>query len=571
MAKGAFYPAFIAAASGVGIPLKMAEQAVYLAASAVLASLIRSRAVGTALFAALAFVPVAWTVELARVIREGLYLGLSLGTLGAAAAIATAPTGRSAAWRGAGLGLVGGAFWLTREEGVWLAPAVAAVLALGAWRTGWRPTVRPVVAAGLAWGVLVGGNVALNRQVYGVAETVDVRSSAFRHAYGAISRIQHERWQPYVVFPADARALAYRVSPAARELRPFFDGPGGEAWRQTGCRDLPERDCSEILSPWFQWALRDAVQQAGHYRTARDAERFYGELGREIDAACQSGEIACLAARATLAAPFRWSDVTEAVGPAGSLVAMLATLGGTAIRSDPSLGSPGDVEGFAEMVGPVARRPVVLIEIMGRLSGGGSVRVQPVRAVPEWTSTTALDAADGFTLSTDCPAADCALVVSAGGQDVATLPLASLPPRLVTPAVTLDLVRVRQVPLHGGSLRGGRVVLAVTRAIGRGYALLGPVLLLAGGLGVVLTVAWRRDLVRTPLFALVLGSLVAVAGRIALLAYVHVTAIPSVNLLYLSPAIPLAIVFGVGGAALLVACGRAWWSRFSATAWPARP
>ena len=67
-------------------------------------------------------------------------------------------------------------------------------------------------------------------------------------------------------------------------------------------------------------ALRDAVQQAGHYATAREAERFYKALAQEIDAACDTTQIPCLPPRATLTAPFRWSDLVDALGPASSRV-----------------------------------------------------------------------------------------------------------------------------------------------------------------------------------------------------------------------------------------------------------
>ncbi len=38
------------------------------------------------------------------------------------------------------------------------------------------------------------------------------------------------------------------------------------------------------------WALRDAVQAAGHYRTAVEARAFYRQLADEVDRACDAGE-----------------------------------------------------------------------------------------------------------------------------------------------------------------------------------------------------------------------------------------------------------------------------------------
>src|SRR5882757_2890231 len=81
LAKGIGYPSFILAAFAAGIPLKIAEQVLYLTASGLAAwlawRLTRNRWLPFLLFGCLAFNPVLWTPSLARVIREGSYIGLS--------------------------------------------------------------------------------------------------------------------------------------------------------------------------------------------------------------------------------------------------------------------------------------------------------------------------------------------------------------------------------------------------------------------------------------------------------------------------------------------------------------
>jgi len=75
LAKGVGYPAFILAAFGAGVPLKIAEQLLYLGACGFSAWLVRRlsgrRWLPFVLFAVLAFSPLMWTAELARVVREG--------------------------------------------------------------------------------------------------------------------------------------------------------------------------------------------------------------------------------------------------------------------------------------------------------------------------------------------------------------------------------------------------------------------------------------------------------------------------------------------------------------------
>src|ERR1700730_7191299 len=81
LAKGMFYPLFIVIAFWTSLPLKIAEQSVYLVVSALTAGVVRHRArnsrLSLILFALLAFNPVPWNVSLARVLRQGLYMSLS--------------------------------------------------------------------------------------------------------------------------------------------------------------------------------------------------------------------------------------------------------------------------------------------------------------------------------------------------------------------------------------------------------------------------------------------------------------------------------------------------------------
>ncbi len=188
--KGMGYPAFILAAFVAGIPLKIAEQLTYLAAAGVSAWLVwrltRRQWLAFALFAILAFNPILWRPELARVIREGLYISLSLAVV-MLAGVVLLQSKQGALARNVraplliALGLVGGLYWLTREEGVWLVPALT-VLLVGAAVTTWRerdpvgrPSARIIMRAGAA------GLLALAAFA---APLVAVAAMNYRH-YGA--------------------------------------------------------------------------------------------------------------------------------------------------------------------------------------------------------------------------------------------------------------------------------------------------------------------------------------------------------------------------------------------------
>jgi hypothetical protein len=208
LAKGMLYPMFIIMAFWASVPLKIAEQVVYLVACAMTAGVVRKQ-VGSGLldvilFALLAFNPVFWNLQLARVIREGLYGSLSLAVVTLVVMIAFPPSRganlklRRSVFRGFSLGSVSAAFWLTREEGISLLPAVAVVMAvalLGILYPQWIPITEReaspqrsahlrAIALPLALALfiftaadwLVAG---LNYRLYVIFETSELRSKSF--------------------------------------------------------------------------------------------------------------------------------------------------------------------------------------------------------------------------------------------------------------------------------------------------------------------------------------------------------------------------------------------------------
>jgi hypothetical protein len=154
LAKGMFYSMFMVLAYWAAVPLKIAEQLVYLAVSAVAAGAVRrysnSNRLALQLFGLLAFNPVFWNLHLARVIRQGLYVSLSLAVITLVVTIAFPMTSnRSNFWRhiafpGVSLGFFATGYWLTREGGIWLFPPAAVIIAvamLGVFRPSWAEPV----------------------------------------------------------------------------------------------------------------------------------------------------------------------------------------------------------------------------------------------------------------------------------------------------------------------------------------------------------------------------------------------------------------------------------------------
>ena len=582
LAKGMFYPLFVLVAFVSAIPLKIAEQMVYLGASALIARVVAGRSgserLSLFLFAALAFNPVLWSAPLARVMREGIYLSLCLATVTLVLAISFPhPDGvrRGSSWKLAiALGLVGAALWLTREEGFWLVPASAVPLAIMIFQVGrLRPIVSRLKPLGVSLTVFTAVLVlvaATNATFYGVFRLTDFQSGNFIEAYGAISRISPATWRRYVVFPKDSRLHAYDVSPAARELRPYLDGEGGRNWRDVGCSQTKTTDCPEILSGWFMWALRDATTWAGHYIKAPEADRFYKRLANEINDACDTGKLSCLPRRVTMLPPFRWHYLTDAIGPAGAAAELLFHLSEGRIGAPPSEGEDAILRIFSNIVGGIAPKtagPNTVIRGWAGsafaipklyVAGGGTQGsrstvelLDPAYLAPPFRELKAVQ----FVVTTDCPVGQCSLVVT-DGADEARIPLNALASQtMVSGHVQVSTDSSGRGHLRDTApdpkLRRQAIQVRIAAVIARIYWFATPVLSVLATLGIGLCL-WlrRRHAVSWPLLALCFTSLVAVSSRVALLAYMDVSSIPGVSLLYVSPASPFVIVFAVIGSYL---------------------
>ena len=546
-----------------------------------------------AFFALLAFNPLLWNQWLAHVLREGLYVGLSLAVFGLLTLVSfpelrTNPHSvvRNAIL-GVGLGIVGAAYWLTREEGIWLLPASLVLIAMGLIRIAIISGTRRsdiaafsrksedlrALAITLAIGAVVfAGGIGLvagmNWAHYGVFETNEFKSASFLRAYGAVTRIRHDKWQRFVDFPTDARQRAYAVSPAARELAPSLDGEIGRSWQQGGCSYYPDiQPCTEILGGWFIWALRDSAAAAGHHSSAREASRFYNRLAREINAACDNGRIPCLSPRATLMPPFRWEFLGETITSAEAFSTMMFTMGKGEVGSYPSFGTPPEIAIFADLTGGVAPPPWdgrVLMHVEGwaaALSSSPILDVLPhtqqviqksitMSPAPDVTAVLPNLRSVRFTLQSNCPINDCDLAVKSNEEHV-SVPFRVLvhgavvnDPSLI---VYLDHVSVEDNPTkHSDQLRTMKMRIAHFMALA--YAKSCRTLAIVAFLSLVVSfLRVRRSSSSLPLLAIGLGSFVAVGTRIALLSYIDATSFRMRFVNYPLPASPFVIIFAVVG------------------------
>jgi hypothetical protein len=303
LAKGPFYPMWIAASFRLGVPLLLGQHLLYALACAVfvsgLAPALRAKHWRAFLFTALLFNPASYdALAMTRVTREGVYPALTLLVLGTAAGSILrlgGSRGGSAGW-GLALGASSAAFWLCREERAWIAPALLLMVAGLVVRerpVPWRRLAGTLAVSFAPFLVLVGGVQAENFVRYRAFVVTELTEGPFQQAYAALARVSHEGFRPYVPLPVKTRAQIYAVSSSFAELRPFLEGAAGQAWTSVGCSSIWV--CDDIAGGWMLWALRDSAAAAGKYRDAARAADYWRAVASEVNAACDAGRLACSA------------------------------------------------------------------------------------------------------------------------------------------------------------------------------------------------------------------------------------------------------------------------------------
>ena len=361
LAKGPMFPLFIAAMFWIGLPLMLAQQLLYAGACAAvtraLAPWLRPAAAQFSLYALLLCNPMSYEAgNLSRLMRQNLYTPLGLLVIAGLVwlfARRREPWLRQAA-PAALAGLALGCFWLTREESVWLLPAVGLLLfglalSLGReLRERWRPlavSLALLTTAALLPILIV---CSLNQRHYGWFGTVEFQSREFKAAYGALTRLQAGPVLLQVPVTRQMREQAYELSPAFARLRPYLEGFVSDNWSEKNLFAGAER---QIRGGWFVWALRDAMAGAGLAPDAGTALRHYQLIADELNAACDSGRVAARPPRtgflppleATLARP-----LAEGAVEFGGY--FLSFKGYTAYTSD-SLGDYAELKPFRDLVG----------------------------------------------------------------------------------------------------------------------------------------------------------------------------------------------------------------------------
>ncbi|QCB46340.1 hypothetical protein [Hydrogenophaga sp. PAMC20947] len=295
--KGMGYPYILVINSLIGIPITLTLSILYLASCAAFAFSLRKcglqKFAAIVLFALLLFQPVLFPT---RIIRDNIYTTLLLFSTSGLILIALHEVDRH---RNAILGVSGislGMLFITREEGIWVVPAIIFLTIyslFASWRNG-----KSILGFSKSVGIFIAflsvpplTTASINWYVYGVFQDVDIKNKSYVSALNSLYKVRVGNEIQFIPVHEKKRDAIYRISPAFKELQPFFEDIG-KHWTVHGCA-VYKHTCGDYAGGWFMWAFRKGVSSLGYYETPASAAQYYDRIVNEIEIACDEGKIDC--------------------------------------------------------------------------------------------------------------------------------------------------------------------------------------------------------------------------------------------------------------------------------------
>ena len=190
------------------------------------------------------------------------------------------------------LGLSFSFFWYTREEGIWILPAllllVICVGGLMIHRDGWSTLGATIlhcfVVPGVVLAICTSALLLMNNHFYGAPVVRDIKAKQFKHAYNGLLRIKSEELLEDVHVTRKTLRKLYELSPKMKELKPHLEYTAENVPFFGG----------QLRAAIFIFAVRDATAAAGYYdQDAAETLEFYKELGDELEALCDIDQVEC--------------------------------------------------------------------------------------------------------------------------------------------------------------------------------------------------------------------------------------------------------------------------------------
>jgi hypothetical protein len=374
LVKAPLYPIFIAANYLSGLQFKSMEHSVYILACVVFyIALLRSsvnRYVALLPFLFLLFNP----YHHGNVERGWFYAAITFLVIAGLQYLISrrSITGQLKPYHMFLLGLSLACLYLTREEVIWIYPALVAACVLLFWQHGIGKTVQNMAKAlpGLVLGLLlpVIAVMGANYHKYGFFGVTDTSLKEFKSAIKLMKSVRAGEDVPYVDVTKESLEKMVEVSPALATFKPYLLGVIGRQWGGLMCKRHTEA-CNEIGGGYFFWALRDSVEATGSFQSFEKFQAVFSKISEEMNAACSSGSLDCSRMVWPHRYPIRMDRIDDYLAKLPGFTHYMLT------------GLNGRVPGYGLPVGPEER-----LETFKRLSNSSLMPTpkQPVFTVSGW-------------------------------------------------------------------------------------------------------------------------------------------------------------------------------------------
>ena len=310
--KGFFYPAFIGVSVFTHLPLRMLEGILICLSSFYFISFLGFSKVSKntllILFGLIVFYPLQYGANDFRLLRDTIYPQLLLCIFTSLFYIVYFLQTSSSNlvkyyFHNVIFVLAIFSFWNTREEGVWILPAlsflVIVLIIISLKFNNFKKLLVLTSFSLLLFGSLDIALKCFNKYYYDYYIATTFKDTNFQSAYGSLHRIDNNKLL-YNSVTHDEWNTLFKVSPSVAELKNYINGPGYDSWSKMACEaiktqglNINESGCNNEMPVGFlMFSLLDGIWSIG-YRTPKQISDFMRKVASEIDFACDSKVIDC--------------------------------------------------------------------------------------------------------------------------------------------------------------------------------------------------------------------------------------------------------------------------------------
>lgn len=191
----------------------------------------------------------------------------------------------------------------TRSEAIWLLyPTLAGIVALLAYlckksfmipkKLITRFILMGIIAGCTSFGVPYLVISQANKYAYGSAMVESYYSGEYARAFKLWEGVKDgEDPRLFITVSKGQRSAVYQISATAALLEPYLDGAPNTGWKTQSCNS-PLKVCDESAL-WFGWELRDAAIAAGDLKNESEFQKFFKQIGDDIEIACEEKSLNC--------------------------------------------------------------------------------------------------------------------------------------------------------------------------------------------------------------------------------------------------------------------------------------